>query len=82
MSPSNKDIIRNLRENAPSDLDIRDGLYSDDCVYPGFPMIGDVKGPSAFINIGPIEAKNQGSGGDPFKHGFRIQKPPPIAHLV
>jgi predicted ester cyclase len=51
MSLTNKDIIRNLRENAPSDLDILDGLYSEDYVYHGIPMIGDVKGPNAFKGL-------------------------------
>ena len=51
MSQANKDIIRNLRENAPRNPSVLDGLFTDDYVYHGIPMFGDLKGPTVFKKL-------------------------------
>ena len=51
MTQENKDVIRNLRENAPTNPDILAGLYSDDYVYHGIRMIGDLTGPTVFEQL-------------------------------
>ena len=51
MSQANKDIIRNLRENAPRNPSVLDGLFTDDYIYHGIPMIGDLKGPNVFKEL-------------------------------
>ena len=53
MSEQNKAVIRRLREEILSshDLSKLDGLYADDYVYHGPPMIGDVKGRDAFRQL-------------------------------
>ena len=48
MSEQNKKTIRIVREEAPSNLSVLDGLYTDDYVYHGIPLLGDLKGPDAF----------------------------------
>jgi len=48
MSEQNKKTIRIVREEAPTDLSVLDGLYTDDYVYHGIPLLGDLKGPDAF----------------------------------
>jgi len=45
---TNKRTIRIIREQAPSKLSVLDGLYTDDYVYHGIPLLGDLKGPNAF----------------------------------
>ena len=50
MSKENKDTIRVVREKALSgrNLDLLDGLYTDNYVYHGPALIGDLHGPTAF----------------------------------
>ena len=48
MSEQNKKTIRIVREEAPTNLSVLDGLYTDDYVYHGIPLLGDLKGPDAF----------------------------------
>ncbi len=48
MSEQNKKTIRIVREKAPADLSLLDGLYTDGYVYHGIPLLGDLKGPDAF----------------------------------
>jgi predicted ester cyclase len=37
-----------LREQAPTNLSVLDGLYTDEYVYHGIPLLGDLKGAAAF----------------------------------
>src|SRR6185436_1899212 len=50
MSEPNKRTIRLVREEAmrKGALDKLDGLYTDDYVYHGIPLLGDLRGPIAF----------------------------------
>ena len=48
MSQANKDTVRHLRENAPRDLTILNDLFTDDYVYHGIPLLGDIVGEDAF----------------------------------
>jgi predicted ester cyclase len=50
MSEANKRTIRFIREEAMRKrmLDKLDGLYTDDYVYHGIPMLGELRGPTAF----------------------------------
>ena len=48
MADQNKKTIRMLREQAPTNPSVLDGLYTDDYVYHGIPLLGDLKGPAAF----------------------------------
>ena len=48
MSEQNKRTIRIVREEAPTNLSVLDELYTDDYVYHGIPLLGDLKGPDAF----------------------------------
>lgn len=50
MSEANKRTIRVIREHAMRKgmLDKLDGLFTDDYVYHGIPMLGDMRGPAAF----------------------------------
>ena len=53
MSEANKRTIRFVREQAmrrgmPDKLD---GLYTDDYVYHGIPMLGDMRGPTVFKEL-------------------------------
>ena len=48
MSDQNKRTIRIVREEAPTNASLLDGLYTDDYVYHGIPLLGDLKGPDAF----------------------------------
>jgi predicted ester cyclase len=50
MSDENKKTIRIVREEAVSkrNLDRLDGLYTDDYVYHGPALLGDLRGPTAF----------------------------------
>lgn len=50
MSEANKRTIRIIREQAmrKGSLDKLDGLYTDDYVYHGIPLLGDLRGPTAF----------------------------------
>jgi predicted ester cyclase len=53
VSEANKRTIRMVREEAMSTgrLDKLDGLYTDDYVYHGIPMLGDLRGPTAFKDL-------------------------------
>ena len=53
MSEANKRAIRIVREEATrkGSLDKLDGLYTDDYVYHGIPMLGDLRGPTAFKEL-------------------------------
>ena len=62
MSKQNKDTIRVVREEALSgrNLDLLDGLYTDNYVYHGPALLGDLHGPTAFKEmvkgfVDPIE---------------------------
>ena len=48
MADQNKKTIRMSREQAPTNPSVLDGLYTDDYVYHGIPLLGDLKGPAAF----------------------------------
>jgi hypothetical protein len=48
MSEQNKKTIRIVREEAPTNLSVLDGLYTNDYVYHAIPLLGDLKGPDAF----------------------------------
>jgi len=48
MSEQNKKTIRIVREQAPKNLEVLDGLYTDDYLYHGIPLLGDLRGPTAF----------------------------------
>jgi predicted ester cyclase len=48
MSEQNKKTIRMVREEAPTNLSVLDGMYTNDYVYHGIPLLGDLKGPDAF----------------------------------
>ena len=48
MTDQNKKTIRMLREQAPTNPSVLDGLYTDDYVYHGIPLLGDLKRPAAF----------------------------------
>src|SRR5256885_2516640 len=48
MADQNKKTIRMLREQAPTNPSVLDGLYADDYVSHGIPLLGDLKGPAAF----------------------------------
>ena len=60
MSDTHKRTIRFVREEAMRKgmLDKLDGCYTDDYVYHGIPMMGDLRGPAAFKEMakGFIEA--------------------------
>ncbi|MBI3696279.1 MAG: ester cyclase [Acidobacteria bacterium] len=60
MSETNKNTIRTVREEALSkrNLDLLDGLYADDYVYHGPPLLGELRGPTAFKELakGFVEA--------------------------
>lgn len=53
MSDENKKTIRVVREEALSgrNLDLLNGLYTDDYVYHGPALIGDLRGPTAFKDM-------------------------------
>jgi predicted ester cyclase len=53
MSEANKRTIRFIREQAMRRgmLDKLDGLYTDDYVYHGIPMLGDMRGPTVFKEL-------------------------------
>jgi predicted ester cyclase len=51
MSEQNKKTIRKVREEAPANPSVLDGLYTDDYVYHGIPLLGDLKGPGAFKGL-------------------------------
>ncbi|HXD19678.1 MAG TPA: ester cyclase [Vicinamibacterales bacterium] len=53
MSETNKRTIRIVREEAmrKGKLDKLGGLYADDYIYHGIPMLGDMRGPTAFRNL-------------------------------
>ena len=53
MSEVNKRTIRMVREEAmrKGKLDKLDGLYTDDYVYHGIRMLGDLRGPTAFKDL-------------------------------
>src|SRR2546428_7266244 len=53
MSEENKRTIRMVREEAmrQGSLDKLDGLYTDDCVYHGIPVLGDLRGPTVFKDL-------------------------------
>jgi predicted ester cyclase len=53
MSETNKRTIRIVREEAmrKGKLDKLSGLYSEDYIYHGIPMLGDLRGPTAFKNL-------------------------------
>jgi predicted ester cyclase len=53
MSEANKRRIRFVREEAMRKgmLDKLDGLYADDYVYHGIPMLGDLRGPTVFKEL-------------------------------
>ena len=44
MSEQNKKTIRIVREEAPTNLSVLNGLYTNDYVYHGIPLLGDLKG--------------------------------------
>ena len=50
MSEPNTETIRRVREEAMREgaLDKLDGLYTDDYVYHGIALLGDLRGPTAF----------------------------------
>jgi predicted ester cyclase len=56
MSEANKRTIRFIREEAMRSgmLDKLDGLYTDDYVYHGVRILGDLYGPSAFKNLAKL----------------------------
>ena len=62
LSEQNKKTIRMVREQAPRNPAVLDGLYTDDYVYHGIPMIGDLKGPTAFQDL------SAGVTGPPLSH--------------
>ena len=53
MSEANKGTIRTVREEAmrKGRLDKLAGLYTDDYIYHGIPMLGDLRGPAAFRDL-------------------------------
>jgi predicted ester cyclase len=53
MSETNKKTIQVVREQAlrKGMLDKLNGLYTDDYVYHGVPMLGDLRGPTAFKEL-------------------------------
>ena len=53
MSEANKRTIRIVREEAmrKGRLDKLAGLYTDDYIYHGIPMLGDLRGPTAFRDL-------------------------------
>ena len=53
MSEANKRTIRIVREEAmrKGRLDKLAGLYTDDYIYHGIPMLGDLRGPTAFKDL-------------------------------
>jgi predicted ester cyclase len=53
MSEANKRTIRTVREEAmrKGNLDKLSGLYTEDYIYHGIPMLGDLRGPTAFKNL-------------------------------
>jgi len=55
MSDENKKTIRVVREDALSkrNLDLLDGLYTDDYVYHGPALLGELRGPTAFKEMAP-----------------------------
>jgi predicted ester cyclase len=56
MSEANKRTARFIREEAMRQgmLDKLDGLYTDDYVYHGVPILGDLYGPEAFKNLAKL----------------------------
>ncbi len=58
MSEQNKKTIRIVRVEAPTNPSVLDGLYTDDYVYHGIPLLGDLKGSDAFkaLSAGFIRA--------------------------
>ena len=48
MSEQNKKIIRKVRERGLTNASVLDGLYTDDYVYHGIPLLGDLKGLDSF----------------------------------
>lgn len=53
MSEANKRTIRVVREEGMRNgkLDKLDGLYTESYVYHGIPMLGDLRGPTAFKEL-------------------------------
>jgi predicted ester cyclase len=53
VSEADKRTIRAVREEAmrKGKLDKLDGLYTGDYVYHGIPMLGDLRGPTAFKEL-------------------------------
>ena len=51
MSEELKRIVRKMREEAPTDPAVLDGLYAEDYVYHGIPLIGEIKGASGFKDM-------------------------------
>jgi predicted ester cyclase len=53
MSEANKRTIRIVREEAmrKGKLDKLSGLYTEDYLYHGIPMLGNLRGPTAFKNL-------------------------------
>jgi predicted ester cyclase len=51
VSEQNKKVIRIVREQAPTNLSMLDGLYTDDYVYHGIPLLGDLNGAAAFKSM-------------------------------
>ncbi len=48
MSAENKETIRRIREEAGANLDMLDGLFTDDYVYHGPSVPGELRGANAF----------------------------------
>ncbi|MFN2497874.1 MAG: ester cyclase [Pyrinomonadaceae bacterium] len=48
MSEQNKKVIRKVRERGMTNASVLDGLYTDDYVYHGIPLLGDLKGLDSF----------------------------------
>ena len=48
MSEQNKKIIRKVRDGGLTNSSVLDGLYTDDYVYHGIPLLGDLKGLDSF----------------------------------
>lgn len=48
MSAENKETIRRIREEAGANLDMLDGLFTDDHVYHGPSVPGELRGANAF----------------------------------
>ncbi len=50
MSEANKQTIRRIREEAAANPDLLDGLFTDDYVYHGPSVPGELRGAAAFRN--------------------------------